>query len=467
MPSRKSPVRLPLARKGKGFFVCKLVIILSFVFAALLPAFPVSAANPVVVTGVSEDETDTTATINGTISSFGTFAGPDVYLFFEWSTDGYYDAYPADPYDKTTPEITWAIADGVTNFAADLTGFTNGTEYHFRAVLRYGTAYVYGADVTFTTNMLVPATTPQIYSLKAYKNLLEANDTLFVILAEIDYPTVPAIPVSRSFIWSLMKTGVEQGWNVGYAMNENGYGFNVYSLYFPAASAITWNDVTNYNVQLTGSPDIFATPVPVYDSLDSAEYAVTSDVWTVTSDYHVQLAEDLLTVARTLEQEWQIVLLDEQDTKTVLSSNGEKLFRNAIPGIQTMAPSLFYIQDEAADVSARTWGTSLDTTYKARLAGVDGIIGTADDNWIAGSIEGVADWLNIPWLLFIGLIAVAICVFVIWKSNTRFGTPVPGYIAALIVILCVSMLALGLTVMAIIALVLVIAGGWLLFMRRA
>jgi hypothetical protein len=232
-------------------------------------------------------------------------------------------------------------------------------------------------------------------------------------------------------------------------------------------AAIDWGNVADYSVQLTGSPSVFAAPVPVYDSIDSADYAVTADVWTIATDYHVALADGLITIAQTLEQEWQVVLLDEQDTKTVLSSNGEKLFRNAIPGIQTMAPSLFYIQDEAADVSARTWGTSLDTTYTARLAGVDGIIGTADDNWIAGSIEGVADWLNIPWLLFIGLIAVALCVFVIWKSSTRFGTPVPGYVAALIVVLCVSMLALGLTVMAIIALVLVIAGGWLLFMRRA
>jgi hypothetical protein len=187
--------------------------------------------------------------------------------------------------------------------------------------------------------------------------------------------------------------------------------FNIFSLYFDDVAAIDWGNVADYSVQLTGSPSVFAAPVPVYDSIDSADYAVTADVWTIATDYHVALADGLITIAQTLEQEWQVVLLDEQDTKTVLSSNGEKLFRNAIPGIQTMAPSLFYIQDEAADVSARTWGTSLDTTYKARLAGVDGIIGTADDNWIAGSIEGVADWLNIPWLLFIGLIAVALCVF--------------------------------------------------------
>jgi hypothetical protein len=188
----------------------------------LLPALPISAAVPVVVTDFATEETESTATLNATINDFGTAVGPDVYLFFDYATDGYYDAY-ASTYDKHTPEITWAIADGLTKYAADLTGLSNGTEYHFRAGLRYGTAYIYGADVTFNTNMIPPSTTPQIYSLKAYKNLLVTGDCLFVILADIHYATIPAIPVSRSFIWSLMDTGAEQGWNVGYAINHNGY----------------------------------------------------------------------------------------------------------------------------------------------------------------------------------------------------------------------------------------------------
>jgi hypothetical protein len=470
MDFQKSSAQLPLARKGKGFFaykaVIRLVLVLGFVLAAILPGLSVSAAPPVVVTNNATDVTENTATLDAEVSDFGTAPGPDVYLFFEYCTDGYFNAFPG-MYNKKTTEITWTITDGVTLYAADIIGLTNGTEYHFRAALRYGTAYVYGGDVTFTTNMAPPDTTPEILSLKAYKDLLEPNDVLFVILADIKYDIIPDIPVSRSFIWSLMENGVEVGWNVGYAMHDNGYGLNVYSLYFPAIFAIDWGNITDYSLQLAGSPDVFALPVPVYDIADSVDYYIIEDTWVSAPDYHIALASALAAVARTLEQEWQVVLLDEQDTKTVLSSNGEKLFRNAIPGIQTMAPSLFYIQSEAADVGARVWGTALDTTYKARLAGADGIIGTADDNWIAGSIEGVADWLNVPWLLFIGLIAVALCVFVIWKSSTRFGTPVPGYIAALIVVLCVSMLALGLTVMAIIALVLVIAGGWLLFMRRA
>jgi hypothetical protein len=447
-------------------WLTRAVVILGFTFAALLPALPVSASPPVVVTDFATDETESTATLNATINDFGTAVGPDVYLFFDFATDGYYDAY-ASTYDKHTPEITWKIADGLTKFAADLTGLSNGTEYHCRAGLRYGTSYVYGADVTFNTNMTPPATTPKIYSLKAYKNLLITGDTLFVILADIHYATVPAIPISRSFIWSLMDVGVEQGWNVGYAMNENGYNFNVFSLYFDDVAAIDWGNVADYSVQLTGSPSVFAAPVPVYDSLDSADYAVTADVWTVATDYHVALADGLITIAQTLEQEWQVVLLDEQDTKTVLSSNGEKLFRNAIPGIQTMAPSLFYIQSEAADVGARAWGTALDTTYKARLAGVDGIIGTADDNWIAASLYGVASWLNIPWMLFISLLCVGACVFVIWKSNVIYGTPMPGYIASLMVVLCFGLLALGVTLIALIAFILVLIGGWLLFMRRA
>lgn len=445
----------------------RVALLVLVILALVLPASTVYAAVPTIVTDSATDITESTTVINGAVTSFGTFGGPNVYLYFNYATDAYYDAH-FFTYDKSTSEQEYKIADGPTTFAVQLTGLAPGTEYHFRAVLRYGTSYVYGSDLTFTTVMIYPDRTPQVITLYAYQDLLEADDCLFVILANIPYRTTPEIPVSRAYLWSLMDTGTELGWNVGYAMNDNGYNYNVFSLYFDAAAAIDWGNDTDYNVQLSGSPSVFVPPnIPSYDQLDDPNYAVTSDTWVTSSNYAAKLTEDILTLAKTLEQEWQIVLLDEQDTKTVLSSNGEKLFRNAIPGIQSMAPGLFYVQTAQADVSPRAWGTSLDTTYKERLLGADGIPGTGDDTWIAASLTPLADWINIPWLMLIGLITLGLCVFVIWKSNQKFNTPAPGYVGSLLVILCSSMLAFGLTIAALITLGLVIVAGYLMFLRRA
>jgi len=448
-----------LAKIARTTLLATIILILS------LPSTVVLAADPVIATDVATDVTESTAVFNAAITDYGTFAGPNVYLFFEYSTDAYYDAYTG--YDRETTEQEWPISNGLTTFAVQIEGLAHGTEYHYRAVLRYGTDYIYGLDQTFITTMVYPDRTPEIHSMQAYQDLLEADDCLFVILAEIPYADIPEVPVNRSYLWSLMDTGVEEGWNVGYAMNENGYNFNIYSLYFPAAATIDWGNATDYNVQLSGSPSVFSGVVPTYDNADAGSYAVTADTWVTSSDYSADLAEDLLDLASTLEQEWQLALLDEQDTKTVLSGNGEKLFRNAIPGIQSMAPSLFFVQEVDMSVSPRAWGTSLDTTYQERLLGADGVPGGGDDHWIAGSIIGVADWLNIPWLLFMGMLCAGACVFVIYKSNKKWHTAVPGYVASLLIVMCFALLSLGMTVVAIIAIVLVIVAGWFAFMRRA
>jgi hypothetical protein len=453
-------------RKRAGLWTFRSALVIIVLLVLILPASSISAANPVINTLAPTETTENSAILNGNIVDFGTFAGPYVYLSFQYCTDDYF-TISGGQYDKRTTEQSSAITNGITTFSATITGLAYSSEYHYRAVLRFGTSYAYGVDTNFNTAMLSPDTTPGIISFYAYKNLMESNDCLFVIYANIPYSIIPGIPINRSFIWSLIDTGTEKGWNTGYAMNDNGYGYNVYSLYFNAAASITWADVVKYNIQLAGSPSVFYGPVPIYDDADSGDYLVAADTWVASSDYHVTLAADIITIAKSLEQEWQVVLLDEQDTKTVLSSNGEKLFRNAIPGIQSMAPSLFYVQNVDADVSKRTWGTSLDDAYKGRLLGPDGVVGGGDDSWIALSLEPLADWLNIPWLMLIGLLTLAVCVFVIYKSNQRFGSPLPGYIGAIIVVMCSAMLAMGLTALAIMGMALVIAASYLIFLRRA
>jgi hypothetical protein len=444
----------------------RIVLFITLTIALVIPVTPVSAADPTIVTGTASDTTESSAVLNGYLTSFGDYSGANVYLSFEYATDDYW-LNNGNTYDKHTGEITWTVTDGITSFASSVTGLPNGTLYHFRARVRFGTDYAYGTDEVFFTTMLEPDKTPEIISLLAYQDLLEENDCLFVILADIPYDSTPDVPVSRAYFWSLIDGGTEVGYNVGYAMNDNGYGFNIYSLYFTAADAIDWGNTTDYTVLLSGSPDVFSGTPPDYGVLDSADYAVYSDTWVTSSDYHVTLADDLLDIASILEQEWQVVLLDEQDTRTVLSSNGEKLFRNAIPGVQSMAPGMFFVQQMDADVEERAWGTDLSDEYKKRLLGPDELPGGGDDPWIMWGIVGLADWINVPLMVILGMICVACCIYAIHKSVQKFQTPMPGYIASVLIVLCYSLLWLGLTAIALIGLALVIGAGWLMFMRRA
>lgn len=445
-------------------WVTRAVWVLLILLALFLPASVAYAADPTVTTNAASDITSTTTYLNGTLTAPGD-VGTTIYLSFQYATDEYYTTH-GSTYSNQTVEVAWLVADGTTVFKYQITGLAPSVDYDYRARVRFGTSYAYGANVTFFTSMVQPDSTPRIRSLKVYKDLLEADDCLFVILANISYANTPSIPIDRAFTWTLLHNGVPIGSNTGYAMHDYGYGYNIHSLYFNAASAIDWGNLTAYSLQLAGNPDAFNSPV-VYDTSDSAEYQVASTSWVVSTNYRETLAVDLIGIAKTLEQEWQVVLMDEQDTRTVLSANGEKLFRNAIPNVQAMAPSLFYVQAAGSDVAPRAWSTSLDTTYKGRLLGADGIAGTADDTWVAAALVPLADWINIPWLLLIGLITLALCVYVIYQSNRRFNTPVPGYIGSLIVIMCVGMLALGLTILAIIGLAIVIGAGYLMFMRRA
>lgn len=440
-------------------------IIVALVFTIALFATPALAADPTITTGTAEDATDNSVTIWGNLTSFGTYGGTYVYLSFDYATEGYYNAH-GFTYDKQTPEITWERADGITSFSTTLTGLPNSSIYHFRAKVRFENDFVYALDSTFMTSMIEPDRIPGI-QVKAYKNLLETGDCLFVILADIPYAQIPNIPVSRTYIYSLLDDGTEVGWNVGYAMNDNGYNYNIYSLYFEAADAIDWGNTDDYEIVLSGSPDVFSGVVPIYSVVDDPDYGVYADTWVTATDYNLELGQALLKIASTLEQEWQVVLLDEQDTKTVLSSTGEKLFRNAIPGVQQMAPSIFFIQRADAELSDRVWGSSLGDTYKERLLGVDALPGGGDDNWTMWGVVGVADWLNMPFLLVIGMMCVGGCGVAIWQSNKKWATSVPGYIGSLVILLCFSLLVMGLTAIALIGLFLVLMSGWLLFMKRA
>lgn len=214
-----------------------------------------------------------------------------------------------------------------------------------------------------------PDSNPTLEDVNVYRNLLETGDMLVIIYANIPYATTPDLPVTQTFIWRLIDTdGVtEFGSTVGYAYNDDGYGYNVSSLYFTAAEftalGIVWG--TSYTIRLSGNPAAFDTP-PVYNfTINAGHYSAL----TVTADVQAELAARILTIAADLDNKWGLAsaysLLTQSETATVLSIYGEAFFRGAIHGLQAMAPTVFSVVIRPIDIDPRDWSDN----YTASLTG--------------------------------------------------------------------------------------------------
>lgn len=212
-----------------------------------------------------------------------------------------------------------------------------------------------------------PDSTPTLEDVNIYRNSREPGDMLLVIYANIPYATTPDLPVTDTFIWRLIDIDnvTELGSTVGYAYNEDGYGYNVYSMYFSASTVtalgIVWG--TSYTIRLSGNPANFDTP-PVYNYLIAAGNYSTL---IVTADVQAELAARILAIAADLDNKWGLTaifsLITQNETATVLSIYGEAFFRGAIFGIQAMAPTVFSAIIRVIDIDDRTW----DPEYSENL----------------------------------------------------------------------------------------------------
>lgn len=337
-------------------------------------------------------------------------------------------------------------------------------------ILALAVAFVLAATPVYAVDPADPDDDPTFPYIYANRSLLETNDFLLVAEYNLPYAVLPADPANINYIFELIDTdGVTKlgmALPYPYAAFDNGYNKGAVSWYFDAADFValgmTWSD--GFTIRVAQNPAKFATPTVYNTAVGATAYSSVANTQTA---QRAELAERVKVIATDLQTYYAVTLLSEQDTLTVFSSYGEAYFRQAIAGLQSLAPSIFFLQSASADTSSRVWGSTLSDTYKERLFGVDTLPGTADDHWIYTSLARVADDLNIPWMLLMGLICIAVCVLVIKVSNEKFFTPLPGYAGSLIVVSGFSMLALGMTLAGLIALAVTFIGGWFMFMRHA
>lgn len=323
--------------------------------------------------------------------------------------------------------------------------------------LQIGILLMVGAALLLSTTPAYTATPPPdsdpiIISKKVYRNLREDGDRLSVIYANIPYADLPDDPVTETFIWELIDTdGVTVlGSTIGYVYVNSGYGYNVYSLYFPAADELEWSPDTPYTIRLKSNPMAgFADPL-VYN------YTVTDEDYTLFSlpaDVRTELAIDILVIAEDLDIQWGLEttsLITEDETGQTLSIFGQSFFRGAIYGIQALAPALFPLAITTIDLEDREWDEAYARELEEQYSGT----------WIETARAGGAALFSVDYdlLTLIILLAAFIGVVVanIYLTNDHWN----GLIDAVFIMIVAAKLGFyGLGYLALIAAIAIIYTG--------
>lgn len=215
-----------------------------------------------------------------------------------------------------------------------------------------------------------PDSTPTVqnYHVWAWRNILETGDMLVMAIENTPYATTPTDYLySEAYIWRFMDGSTDLAQAVGYAYRDSGYGYNVVGFYFAAADAPTW--AGTYTLRLSQSPSVFSSPQSWDYPIPAGRYSSL----TATSEVKANIATRIIWIANTFYSYWGLTptstLVEQMETATVLSYQGQTFFRGAIYGIQGMAPAAFPLTITNFTLTDRVFGDAYLTALEAQHAG--------------------------------------------------------------------------------------------------
>lgn len=215
-----------------------------------------------------------------------------------------------------------------------------------------------------------PDSNPTVEDIWVWRNILETGDVLMIVFENTPYATTPTdYTYSEAFVWRWMNGTTELAQAEGYDYNEDGYGYNVIGFYLDASDAPAW--AGTYTLTLSGKPSAFASPPQYSYNIPSSSYSALTD----TDDVQASIADRIITIANDLRSRWGLTstttLIQETETATVLSLNGQTFFRGAIYGIQGMAPAAFPLTVASIFTDWATWSDNYTDNLTSQLAGTD------------------------------------------------------------------------------------------------
>lgn len=228
---------------------------------------------------------------------------------------------------------------------------------------------------------------------------------------------------------------------------DNGYNANIAGFYLAPsvgpALPLTWNGA--YKIAIVPNSIYFTSPPATqYYTLSSANYCAATDQLSnqtalqnyikdscikLEGNYPAQTITTTVTTPATTTSVMKsgITLLMKTDVGIVLSTDGEYWMRNAMPGVASAAPALFYIQNEVPVTTNLGYTNGLSGTYSPRLTGSP-ITNTLA--WIATK-TGLDSAATVACFGFI-IIAIIFIIICAWKG---LGVE-PGLIGDMVIIEC-------------------------------
>lgn len=253
-----------------------------------------------------------------------------------------------------------------------------------------------------------------IYSCKVFENTFETGDMLFVARYNIYYASEPSEDAEYTFIFEIMNTDNS---TLFFSRPINYYQHNIISIYVDSDQVVSAGLVygTEYRVRVTGSPAFFP-------SLAEGVNMVTRTL--AVSDWNTDgslMSKELLAIhcidlASELESDWGITLLTTTTTGSqVLNAVGTIVFLDAIPNLNDILSSLFYLSSTTLDIDYHTVNATLETSTT-----ISSKLGTSISNAFAGigDFFGISEQMSAGlWILLFAL-SIASIIFLASGNST-------------------------------------------------
>ncbi len=287
----------------------------------------------------------TTATLSGTLTSMGLY--PYSSVSFEYGT--------TTSYGQTTAEQQLTVIGG---FTQSISGLSYSQLYHFRAIARFGSSYVYGADNVFTTVAAPGATTDlRIISAHMFSDYMTAGDRLLCVETINKYTGY--YPNQRAGMWFTIQLLDTDNTTVIGASPLSNWGDRPSSIYFNPTDAASLVDGSAYTVLMVGNLSLSGVSTNyTLQTLDWAGYATTPlDSWARSTAINMEISDGR-----------SDYLVELTDRGTVISDAAGGFFTVGVPAISQQRPYLFTTSQLSASL---TPGTS-SSIWDKLPAAVDG-----------------------------------------------------------------------------------------------
>ena len=273
--------------------------------------------------------------------------------------------------------------------------------------------------------------TIDILSTNVYRNILETGDQLYIVMYNVHYTSVPDDSITVNYLARLTEndgTPLQTVPIYSDAIIPNkGYDFGLFSFYFSAADAPTWD--SNYIVRLDGNPTLtWDTSVPPSVTFTNLQWSTSTSIVVKTT-----IASKVVTLASQLSSQWNISLLISNSSGYLLNDSGKQYITGTIPNFTSIYPLLFGAVASGPVTEPVVGNNNLTTQLQNQLNG----------NWVGNYLELMHQATNIPIVILALAFFMVILVNVASIFVDAFGPAAQKYIMLIMLPLFASGVIIG------------------------